>query len=121
MPSVCIIEIKIADMEEGRAFYRDKLGFQVRSENYLPNVLVLEHEGADLILHTADKPIEIDYPHSSQSLLIFQVDDIEAIAEEYRGKGVDILEAPRSSPPGTFLAFRYPFGNVHGLMQLNEN
>ncbi len=119
MPNVCILEIKVADMQEGREFFCGTLGFKVKSEKYLPDVLVLEHEGVDLILQSASQPIEVEYPETSMSMLIFQADDIEATGQDFRRKGVEILDGPRPSPPGTFLAFRDPFGNVHGLMQLS--
>ncbi|TAK12072.1 MAG: hypothetical protein EPO32_09840 [Anaerolineae bacterium] len=121
MPNVCIIEIKVADMDKGRTFYEDALGMAVKMEKYLPDVLVMEHDGVDLILHVAEKPVSIDYPNSAQSLLIFAVDDIEAAAGRLRKAKAEIMDGPRPSPPGTFLAFRDPFGNVHGLMQLNSN
>jgi catechol 2,3-dioxygenase-like lactoylglutathione lyase family enzyme len=116
--NLCIVEIKVSDMPAGRSFYTEKLGFAVKSEAYLPDVLVLEHEGVDLILHRADAPLALDYPHTAQSLLIFRTPDAEQLAADLRQKGVEILEGPRPSPPGIFLAVRDPFGNVHGFMEL---
>ena len=121
MTSVCVIEIKVADMELGRKFYTEKLGWKVKTEAYLPNVLVMEHDGVDMILHVADKPIEIDYPHSAQSLLIFQTEDAEAAHADLTAKGVDVLEPVHESPPGWAFPFKDPFGNVHMLMQLKSN
>jgi lactoylglutathione lyase len=117
MLNLIIVEILVADMETGRAFYCEKLGFKVKSEAYLPQVLVLEHEGVDLILDQAAKPAQIDYPDSSGTMAIFQTADIQAAAEDYRAKGIEIVDGPRETPPGDFLAFKDPFGNVHGLMQ----
>lgn len=121
MPNLCIVEIKVSDLDKGRDFYSNVLGFDVKSEAYLPNVLVLEHEGVDLILHIANKPIQIEYPDMAQSLLIFQVDDIDKTCEELKAHKVEIIDGPRDSPPGSFLAFKDPFGNCHGMMQLREN
>jgi catechol 2,3-dioxygenase-like lactoylglutathione lyase family enzyme len=121
MKSICILEIKVSDMEEARRFYCDQLGLRVKNENYLPTVLVLEHDGPDLILHTASKPAEISYPDTSMSMLIFQVDDIEALAADFKAKGITIEEGPRPSPPGAFMAFRDPFGNVHAAVELNSD
>jgi len=118
--NIIIIEILVPDMDAGRAFYCDKLGFNVKSEDYLPSVLVLDHEGVDLILDLASKPALIDYPESSGTMAIFQVADIEATAEDYKAKDIEIIDGPRAVPPGNFLAFKDPFGNVHGLMQLRD-
>ncbi|MBW8011899.1 MAG: hypothetical protein FVQ83_11780 [Chloroflexi bacterium] len=120
MPKACILEIKVADMDVAWDFYCNKLGFGVQTEAYLPETLALEHDGADLILFKATKNAEIDYPHSAMSLIIFQVEDIISTAEEYKSQGIQLVEGPDEVPPGTFMAFRYPFDNVLGLMQLRS-
>jgi predicted enzyme related to lactoylglutathione lyase len=74
----------------------------------------------DLILDLASKPAQIEYPESSGTMAIFRVEDINATAKDYRSKGIEIIDGPRETPPGIFLAFKDPFGNVHGLMQLRE-
>ena len=83
MTKVCVIEIKVTDIEKGRDFYSTALGFKVKSEAYLPNVLVMEHDGVDLILHIAEEPASIDYPKSAQSLLFFEVPDIKQTANKF--------------------------------------
>ena len=119
MPNVCILEIKVTNMDEARAFYCDKLGFGIQSDAYLPETLVLEHEGPDLILFKSREPVEINFPDTSQSHLIFQVDDIEAIFKDWSAKGVKFYHSePEDTPPGRYMAFQDPFGNVHGLMEL---
>jgi len=121
MPNVCVIEIKVTDIVKGRKFYTEVLDFEVTSEKYLPDVLVLGHEGPDLILHIAEEPIEITYPQSAQSLLFFQVADIHAADKKLKDNGVEIIEGPAESPPGPYLVFRDPFGNVHGLMEIKDS
>ncbi|KAA3648352.1 MAG: VOC family protein [Chloroflexi bacterium] len=118
MPNVCLIEIMVPDVEAARQFYCDKLGFDIRSEAYLPDVLVLEHEGADLILIKTDKPSQLDYPHEATSVLVFEVEDIHLAEKEYKSRGVEFIREIGDAPPGLFTAFRDPWGNVHGLMQI---
>lgn len=118
MTKVSIIEIVVSDMQAGREFYVDKLGFQVKSESYLPDILVLAHDGVDLVLSAGRADIQLDYPFSSGTRLIFEVADIQAVHADYLAKGIEIVDEPRQIPPGQFLAFRDPFGNVHGLIQL---
>lgn len=121
MKKVSIIEIVIADMQQGREFYCDKLGFEVKSEAYLPDVLVLEHDGVDLVMSAGKSPVSIDYPDTSGTRLIFEVDDIQAAHQDYLAKGVEIVDGPREIPPGEHMAFKDPFGNVHGLIQHRES
>lgn len=73
MPNLVILDILVTDMDAGRAFYCDKIGFKVKSEDYLPDVLVLEHDGVDLVLDLVTKPAQIDYPRSAGTMAIFQV------------------------------------------------
>ncbi|MEK6256008.1 MAG: VOC family protein [Chloroflexota bacterium] len=120
MTKVSIIEIVVSDMDLGRAFYCDKLGFEVKSDAYLPDVIVMEHDGVDLVLSAGKQPISIDYPDTSGTRLIFEVDDIHAAHQDYLAKGIEIIDGPRDFPPGEYMAFKDPFSNVHGLTQLRE-
>jgi len=115
---VGLLEIGVCDMDQARAFYCDLLGLAVRTADYLPRVLVLDNDGASIVLYQAEQPISIDYPRQAQSLLAFEIDDIASAMQRLRQAGVELLhEQPEAAPPGLFAAFRDQFGNVHELFE----
>jgi catechol 2,3-dioxygenase-like lactoylglutathione lyase family enzyme len=115
---VGLIEIGVNDMDRARSFYCDLLGLAVRTADYLPRVLVLENDGPSIVLYLADQATSIAYPNQAQTLLAFQVDEIQQAMDELRAAGVELLHSePETAPPGLFAAFRDPFGNVHDLFE----
>jgi catechol 2,3-dioxygenase-like lactoylglutathione lyase family enzyme len=105
-------------MDRARSFYCNLLGLAVRTADYLPRVLVLENDGPSIVLYLADQATSIAYPNQAQTLLAFQVDEIQQAMDELRAAGVELLHSePETAPPGLFAAFRDPFGNVHELFE----
>ena len=120
MPKISVIQINVTDMDQGIAFYSDKLGFEVASRKYYPRIVELAHDGAIVILLKVDKPVVIDYPNVAQTLINFEVDDLATKLEEFKEKGVNLIhEEPQPCPVGVFAAFRDPFGNVHELLEMH--
>lgn len=113
----------IPDMDTGRRFYCDKLGFVVRSENYLPRDLPLGHGDGSFafMLHYRDgvAPIQINYQDKSPyNILVLATNDLKATAAGLEKKGVRFIgERPEKSPLGMRRAFVDPFGNVCELLQ----
>lgn len=119
-PRVFNVGLKVTDMKAARAFYIDKLGFAVFSEDYYPPALPLQRAGAvALVLHeSAKKPSAAAYPAASHTEVVVAVDDLEAAARELAARGVVMLdEAPRPSPTGAYIAIADPDGNVVQLRQ----
>jgi len=106
--------------QEAKRFYCDILGFGLTEE--FSEVLVLEHEGPQLVIHKAQKPAVIDYPNECQTLLVIEVRDINAAVRDFKAKGVAFVQDnPISATPGRYIGFRDPFGNVHELLQPAAN
>ncbi len=119
-PRVFNVGLKVTDMKAARAFYIDKLGFAVFSEDYYPPALPLQRAGAvALVLHeSAKKPSAAAYPAGAHTEVVVAVDDLEAAARELAARGVVMLdEAPRPSPTGAYIAIADPDGNVVQLRQ----
>lgn len=113
----------IPDMEAGRDFYSNKLGFVVRSEKYLPKDLPLGHldNSFAFMLHYRPgvKAIKNDYPDSAPfNTLVFQTHNLEAAMKALKERGVNILSRkPQMSASGNFIAIEDPFGNVSELLE----
>lgn len=120
-PQVCVLGINVTDIEQALAFYCDKLGFTVKQQ-WGDEIVQLEHEGLPVILQQVEAPIELDYPRVAQSVLGFQTPDLVTTMTELKAKGVELLyDSPQPFPAGIFTAFRDPFGNVHELLQFQDN
>lgn len=119
MLKVAMVQINVPDLDQGIAWYRDVLGFEVAKQHYhYPVAVDLVHDGCRLLLHRAERRADIDYPNVAQTLVCLQTDDIAATMESLRRRGVEFLhDVPQPFPAGLFAACRDPFGNVHELVQ----
>jgi catechol 2,3-dioxygenase-like lactoylglutathione lyase family enzyme len=117
----------IPDMEVGRDFYSNKLGFVVRSEKYLPNDLPLGNgdKSFAFMLHYRQgvTPVKGDDPEGTPfNTLIFEADDLPAAVKTLEARGVKILRRPaqKKGAVGQSVAFEDPFGNVSELVETSR-
>jgi catechol 2,3-dioxygenase-like lactoylglutathione lyase family enzyme len=125
--------IWVSDQDEALAFYRDILGFEVRSDVTVEEFgnmrwLALGLPGQDiaLVLQSYDLPHLDDASREriAQSLasgwtppLIFEVDDCRAEIERLRERGVDISQEPEEQFYGVDAGIRDPSGNSIRITQ----
>ena len=122
MPKVCMIQIGVSDLDKAMDWYRSTLGFEISKEHYhYPVAVDLVHEGCRLLLHTTDRPAQIDYPNVAQTLICIQTDDLASSMNDLKSKGVEFIhDTPQKFPRGVFAAFKDPFGNVHELAEFRS-
>jgi catechol 2,3-dioxygenase-like lactoylglutathione lyase family enzyme len=109
--------IFVSDIEAAKLFYRDVLGFSIKSETI--NRLEFVHDGCDFIAFECEKnaPIE-DYSNIARSVFVFEVDSIEKALNDLRKRGVNFLhEEPAENEFSRYAAFSDPFGNVHEIFE----
>ena len=82
------IAIRVKDVARAVAFYRDKLGLQVLLQQ--PNLAVLECGGLNLFLTPPENAAEAGH----NSIIYFEVDDIQHTAKALTARGVTIVEEP---------------------------
>lgn len=127
------IGVWVTDQDEALAFYRDKLGFEVRSDvtveefgNMRWLAVGLPGQDVNLVLHAFDMPMmdEATREKISQVLatgynppLIFAVDDCRATIEQLRERGVDITQEPVEQFYGVDAGIRDPSGNSIRITQ----
>ena len=117
----------VTDQDEALAFYRDVLGFEVRTDVTIPEFgnmrwLSVALPGQDLVLQLT----AFDLPHVDEATrdqirqvlakgynppLIFEVDDCRATIERLRERGVDISQEPEDQFYGVDAGIRDPSGN----------
>ncbi len=123
--------VTVNDPDESLGFYRDALGLEVRKD-------VASGEYRWITLGSPDKTgaeIVISEPHAGRSqadgdalqelvtkgvlpMVIFQVDDLDAVFEKVRASGAEVLQEPIDQPWGPRdCAFRDPSGNMVRISQ----
>lgn len=82
------IAIRVKDVARAVAFYRDKLGLKVLLQQ--ANLAVLECGGLNLFLTPPENAAEAGH----NSILYFDVENIQLTAQTLTDRGVTIVEAP---------------------------
>jgi catechol 2,3-dioxygenase-like lactoylglutathione lyase family enzyme len=123
----------VTDQDEALAFYRDALGFEVRTDVTVPEFgnmrwLSVALPGQDVVLQLT----AFDLPHMDEESrdrirqvlakgynppLIFEVDDCRATIERLRDRGVDITQEPVDQFYGVDAGIRDPSGNSIRITQ----
>jgi catechol 2,3-dioxygenase-like lactoylglutathione lyase family enzyme len=105
------VSICVTDADAGLAFYRDVLGCTPVPRPDLGPGHWLDAGGQQVHLMQADEPP----PKSAH--FAFRVEDLEAVVEELRGKGVDVHPIPHIAGAGRQAFLHDPFGN---FLELNQ-
>lgn len=117
-PKICVIQFNVHDMDRAIDFYCNKLGFELKSKEHYPCIVLLGHDGPAVLLYKVDRPANIDYPNEAQTLINIQVDDLRKSMAELKSRGVEFIHAePQTCPAGIYAAIRDPAGNVMELLE----
>ena len=122
------------DQQRTKAFFTEKLGFEVRSEVSMGDMKWVTvgakgQEGVELALMHLDGP-GLD-PESAEALKklvgkgvmgagAFRTDDCRADYETFRARGVEFIQEPQERPYGIEAIFRDDNGNWYSLTQRRE-
>jgi len=103
------VGLKCADLERSLTFYRDLLGFQVLEELEIlgRRFTFVGNETTSIEIEQAnpgDRQID-PRVQTGQNHLAFRVDDVRALVDRLKARGVPILLEPLSTRPGRLVAF----------------
>ena len=131
MNGVGVVGVYVHDQDEALVFYTEKLGFVVhtdaRNGNYRwLTVRYPEQPGFQLGLFVPESPM-VDAA-TARSLreavakgamppLVLTVDDVRAVAERLKARGVELTQEPIARFGGVDAGFRDPSGNGWKLTQ----
>lgn len=126
--SVSTVCIFVGDQDRAKAFYRDKLGFEVRADNPLfPGArqrwlaLAPEGESTEIILYEMDENWEHYRATMGRSQAVtFEVDDIDVTYRELTERGVEFASAPERQAWGTFATLIDSEGNRLLLTEVSQ-
>jgi catechol 2,3-dioxygenase-like lactoylglutathione lyase family enzyme len=130
------VNVWVDDQDEALAFYRDKLGLEVREDVTLPDMggfrwLSVGPAGQPdvaFVLMTVPGPpvFEPETAEQIRSLmskgalgaLFLTTDDAQGTYEELKARGVEFTSEPTEMPYGIDAPFRDPFGNQFRMVQM---
>lgn len=116
MTQVCVIGIYVPNVKEAIQFYTNVLGFKVNKE-YGPKIVTLAHGELPIVVEESEQASS-DLKGAKGVVLTLKTDDIYDTLSNLKEHGVEmIVEEPADCPPGKYISFRDPFGNVWEYLQ----
>ena len=106
------VVLHVPNLEEARAFYTRKLGFEVDAENAIMIRFKPNQTGAVFALEETKGTL----PHRSLDLW-WQTDDADALYSQLLEKGVEVTSPPADKPYGRSMIFRDHAGNELRALQ----
>src|SRR4051794_35641442 len=131
-------QLWVHDQEEALAFWRDKVGMEVRSDVTLPEMgdfrwLTVGPPGQEdiaIVLMAIPGPPVMDGDTAADvrnlmskgfaGTVFLTTDDFQSSYEGLRNRGVEFTEEPEERPYGIDSGFRDPSGNSIRLTQVKE-
>jgi catechol-2,3-dioxygenase len=117
-PKIYNFGLLIPEMQRGRDFYENKLGFVARSEKYLPLDLPLGNNDKTFafMLHYRKEiqPIKSEYPKTVPfAIIVFETADLTQTIKEMKQNNIKIVSQKKGRP----VVFEDPFGNISELIE----
>lgn len=115
--AVCLL---VDDFDKSMAFYKDKLGLEVNSQD--GKFADFKLEGTSLAIFQKGEATAM-FPQNHMavgggSVLGFQVADVNKACQELKAKGVEMFEGPKTTSWGQTVAyFKDPDGNIWEVSQ----
>lgn len=108
--------IPVTDQERALAFYTDKLGFRVITDQpFGPTQRWIELGIAGSETRVVLFRFDQGPQPGGQMNITFWTDDVEATAREMKSKGVEFVKEPEKAPWGTAAVFQDLDGNIFVL------
>jgi predicted enzyme related to lactoylglutathione lyase len=104
------IRLSVPDLEEGLAFYRDRLGHQLIWRTEESAGLQMPGTDTEVVLHTEPRGVEVD----------FKVDSADAAADRFRVSGGEVVVPPFDIRIGRCAVVRDPWGNELVLLDSSK-
>src|SRR5438046_4785565 len=131
-------QLWVQDQDEALAFYKDKVGFEVRSDVTLPEmgdfrwltVGPAAQPDIAIVLMAIPGPPVMDDETAGQvrslmskgfaGTIFLTTDDVRSDYEELKGRGVDFVDEPQEQPYGIDSSFRDPYGNRMRVAEVRQ-
>ncbi|MBP1941089.1 VOC family protein [Cytobacillus luteolus] len=112
--SVCVLTIKVDNIQAAIDFYTNVLDFNV-SKYYGEKIVSLQHEAVPIVLEETEHQL---LGNRQGVLLGLLSQDIEQDFSQLKAKGVKVLfDEPKPCPPGRYFVIEDPSRNEIELVQ----
>ncbi|MFD1779171.1 VOC family protein [Fredinandcohnia salidurans] len=120
MSQVCVIGIYVPNIQEAIDFYTTVLGFEV-NKKYGPKIVSLVHGDLPIVFEESEKASYIENTKTTSGVVLgLKTEDIYSTVDKLKEHNVDfIIDEPTKCPPGKYISFRDPFGNVLEYLQFD--
>ena len=111
---VKLVNIPVKDQDRSLAFYTEKLGFSVVTDQPFGE----GQRWIELGIPGGDTKVVLFTPKGQEdrigtlSNVVFASDNVEKTYGELKGRGVEFPQPPQKQPWGTFALFKDPDGNT---------
>ena len=111
--SIKFVNIPVADQDRALAFYTEKLGFRIQTDQPFSE----QQRWIELSIPGADTGITLFTPDQHRGRIgdftgiSFLTDDVQHTYEELSSRGVEFTGPPSKQPWGTFAMFKDADGN----------
>nr|WP_251027602.1 VOC family protein [Bacillus sp. ISL-41] len=117
LKKVCVLTIKVGDMEKALEFYTNVLDFEI-SKHYGENIVSLVHNEIPIVLEKSEETIAAG---GQRVLLGILSENLDEDVNTLREKGARILfDESRPCPPGRYNIIEDPFGNQLELVEFSN-
>ncbi|WP_102691886.1 VOC family protein [Rummeliibacillus pycnus] len=115
--SMCMISIKVTDIEKAKQFYCKKLGFQFKKA-YGNQLVELNIDDLPIIIEEVSDLNRLNYSDHSQIILGLKTKNLLTEMKELKDNEIELLfEEPQKCPPGIFNVIKDPFGNFIEILE----
>jgi len=117
---VCVISIYVPNLNKAIDFYTNTLGFELNKQ-YGPNIASLVHGELPIILEENNN-ITFNQDNKITGVVLgLRTEDIYETVKFLKEKKVDfIVDEPTNCPPGKYISFKDPFGNILEFLQFGN-
>ncbi|HWO74968.1 MAG TPA: VOC family protein [Bacillus sp. (in: firmicutes)] len=114
---ICVLTIRVKDIEESLKFYTEVLGFRV-GKHYGDSIVSLQHKTFPIIL---EKAPDVYHPPKGNVLPALVSEKLDEEVKYLREKGVKVLfNEPKPCPPGRFIVIEDPTGNEIEILEFSK-
>lgn len=115
---VCVISIYVPNLKKAIDFYTNILGFKL-SKQYNPKLASLVHGELPIILEENDNAT---YNQDISGVVLgLRTEDIYEKVKFLKAREVNfVIDEPTDCPPGKYISFRDPFGNILEYLQFEN-
>lgn len=129
------VNVWVDDQDEALAFYRDKLGLEVREDVTVPEMgnfrwlsvgpagqpdvafVLMEVPGPPVFETDTAEQVRALLAKGAMGALFVTTEDAQASYDELKSRGVEFISEPTQMPYGIDAPFRDPFGNEFRMVQ----